>query len=112
MGSNEWDEIKVGGSKVAQDALDAFRGIMSEAKEDSSDFLREHARTVEDWVVKLSKKQIDREEFNHLINAQKRTVTQYLNTEEIKSKVKLKTLIDSVLDASLQLAVHFLKREK
>ena len=66
------------------ESKDEVLKLFSQALSSNNDFVKKNAARLERWIVMLSEGEIDREEFDGLVGAQKRKVDQYLNTVEIK----------------------------
>lgn len=79
--------------------------LIQNAKSESEAFVKETAEVIEQWLKLKANNEIDAEELEALLNARRRTVKQFLNSEEIRSKARFEKmtmgLIDHVLNNAL-----------
>lgn len=95
-------EIK---DESVQAAKTQLQGLLQEAKADSSAFARENAAALERWIVQLRSGDLDRGEFNELIEAQRAAAEQFVNTQAIEGKAKARELTLTVLDIAVKKVV-------
>ena len=86
-----------------------FKELLNKAKADSSDFAKENAEKLEKWLVMLARGELDKGEFNALVDARKRTVRQYLNTLEIQARSRLEKVTMGLVDLAIDNIVPILK---
>ena len=79
--------------------------LIQNAKSESESFVKETAEVIEQWITLKANNEIDDEELKALLSARRRTVKQFLNSEEIRSKARFEKmtmgLIDHVLNHAL-----------
>jgi hypothetical protein len=93
------DEIKDDSVQAAKTQLQA---LLQEAKADSSAFARKNAAALEEWIVELRNGDLDQDEFNELIEAQRAAAEQFVNTQAIAGKARARELTLTVLDIAVK----------
>lgn len=80
----------------------SFKAGLFEAKQNSNALIKETGKKIEKWMMMRAKGDLDDEELSELLKARKRVVQQFINSQEIASRARLKKisieLIDTVLD--------------
>jgi hypothetical protein len=86
---------------IRKNLLELIQG----AKSESEDVARETGEKIERWLQLKLNGEIDSDELEALLNARRRTVRQFLNTQEIAARARLEKvtigLIDLVLNKAL-----------
>jgi len=86
---------------IKTNLLELIKGAKSEAES----VAKETGEKIEKWLVLKIKDEIDSDELTTLLNARRRTVRQFLNSQEIAVKARLEKvtigLIDLVLNKAL-----------
>jgi hypothetical protein len=85
-----------------QAAKQQLQDLLQQAKTDSREFAKENAADLEQWLVQLSKGELNQTEFNALIEAQRATAEQWVNTQAIAGQARARDLTLSVLDIAVQ----------
>ena len=92
--------LKATGDEVLDLVKSQFKELLIEAKKGSPEVIKETAEKVERWLVMRARGDLDDDELEALLNARRRTVRQFLLTQEIATRAKLERislgLIDSV----------------
>jgi hypothetical protein len=96
------NEIKDDSVTAAKTQL---QSLLQQAKADSSAFARENAAALERWIVDLRNGDLDQEEFNELIEAQRAAAEQFVNTQAIQGKARARELTLTVLDIAVKKVV-------
>jgi len=96
------NEIKDDSVKAAKDEL---QSLLQQAKADSSAFARENAAALERWIVELRNGDLDEDEFNELIEAQRAAAEQFINTQAIGGQARARELTLTVLDIAVKKVV-------
>ena len=99
------NEIKDSSVQAAKTQL---QDLLQQAKGDSSAFARENAASLERWIVQLSNGDLDQDEFNELIAAQRAAAEQFVNTQEIAGQVRARDLTLNVIDIAVTKVVPVL----
>ena len=96
------DDIKDDSVQAAKDQL---QSLLQEAKADSSAFARKNAAALEEWIVELRNGELDQDEFNELIEAQRAAAEQFVNTQAIAGQARARELTLTVLDIAVKKVV-------
>jgi hypothetical protein len=92
--------LKATGDEVLDLAKSEFKELITEAKKESPEIINETAEKVERWLVMRANGDLDDDELKALLNTRRRTVRQFLLTQEIATRARLERislgLIDSV----------------
>ena len=70
-------------NELLSESKDEVLKLLSQALSSNNEFVKKNVEKIERWTVMLSEGEIDKEEFDGLVSAQRRKVDQYLNTVEI-----------------------------
>jgi hypothetical protein len=93
------DGIKDDSVKAAKEQL---QSLLQQAKADSSAFAQKNAAALEEWIVELSNGDLNQEEFNELIEAQRAAAEQFVNTQAIAAQARARDLTVTVLDIAVK----------
>jgi hypothetical protein len=85
-----------------QAAKTQLQNLLQQAKADSSAFARKNAAALEEWIVELRDGDLDQEEFNELIEAQRAAAEQFVNTQAIGGQARARELTLTVLDIAVK----------
>ena len=86
-------KVKEAGIDPARkEAIDKFTQALSEAKSSKIGFVNDNAKLLSEWLEAVASDDLDLDSFNHLVEAQKRTMEQKINTLNIKAQVMAKKL--------------------
>ena len=99
------NEIKDSSVQAAKTQL---QDLLQQAKGDSSAFARENAASLERWIVQLSSGDLDQDEFNELIEAQRAAAEQFVNTQAIAGQARARDLTLNVIDIAVTKVVPVL----
>ena len=99
------NEIKDDSVQAAKDQL---QSLLKQAKGDSSAFARQNAASLEQWIVELRDGDLDEDEFNELIEAQRAAAEQFVNTQAIQGQARARELTLTVLDIAVKKVVPVL----
>jgi hypothetical protein len=93
------------GDASADAAKEELRRLLAEAKSDTSAFARDNAKRLEKWIVDLHTGELDQEEFNELIAAQRAAAEQFVNTRAIEGRARARDLTVKVIDVAVRKVV-------
>jgi hypothetical protein len=85
-----------------QAAKNELQSLLQQAKSDSNQFAQENAADLEKWLLQLSKGELDQDEFEALIAAQRSKAEQWVNTQAIGGQTRARALTLKVLDIAVQ----------
>ena len=83
--------------ELLSESKDEVLELLSKALSSNDDFVKKNAAKIERWIVMLAEDEIDREEFDGLVRAQKRKVDQYLNTVEINLRSEAEKITQGLI---------------
>lgn len=99
------NEIKDDSVQAAKQQL---QSLLQQAKADSSAFAQKNAASLEEWIVELHDGDLDQDEFNELIEAQRAAAEQFVNTQAIQGQARARELTLTVLDIAVKKVVPVL----
>ena len=99
------NEIKDDSVQAAKSQL---QSLLQQAKADSSAFAQKNAASLEEWIVELRDGDLDQDEFNELIEAQRAAAEQFVNTQAIGGQARARELTLTVLDIAVKKVVPVL----
>jgi len=99
------NEIKDDSVQAAKQQL---QSLLQQAKADSSAFAQKNAASLEEWIVELRDGDLDQDEFNELIAAQRAAAEQFVNTQAIQGQAHARELTLTVLDIAVKKVVPVL----
>jgi hypothetical protein len=82
-----------------------LQDLLQQAKADSSAFARKNAESLEEWMVELRKGDLDLDEFDELIAAQRAAAKQFVNTQAIAGRARAGELTLTALDIAVKKVV-------
>jgi hypothetical protein len=85
-----------------------FMGLLGQAKEDKDEIAKKTAEKMERWLVMLASEDLDREEFEALVEGRARTVRQHLNTLEIEARVRVEKVTIGLIKIAVDKIVPIL----
>jgi hypothetical protein len=93
------------GDESAAAATKEFQDLLSEAKGDTSELVRQNAEEVERRLVLLKKRKIDKEDFDHFIENQKRDLRVYVDGQPAQAQERAEKLTIQVLEIAAKVAI-------
>ena len=95
---------QVGDESVAA-ATKEFQDLLSEAKGDTSELIRQNAEEVERRLVLLKKRKIDKEDFDHFIENQKRDLRVFVDGQPAQAQERAEKLTLRILEIAAKVAI-------
>jgi hypothetical protein len=86
------------GDESAAAAMKEFQDLLSEAKGDTSELVRENAEEVERRLVLLKNREIDKEDFDYFVENQKRALRVYIDAQPAQAQERAEKLTLQVLE--------------
>ena len=96
---------EAGDAPGAKQSLDTLMSNLQSAKSAGVDMLKESATALEEALVSLAKGELSKDDFEYLVESQKRTVEQQLNTLQIQAQVQSKALLMDAMNIALSVVV-------
>ena len=95
---------QVGDESVAA-ATKEFQDLLSDAKGDTSELIRQNAEEVERRLVLLKKRKIDKEDFDHFIENQKRDLRVFVDGQPAQAQERAEKLTLRILEIAAKVAI-------
>jgi hypothetical protein len=95
---------QVGDESVAA-ATKEFQDLLGEAKGDTSELIRQNAEEVERRLVLLKKRKIDKEDFDHFIENQKRDLRVFVDGQPAQAQERAEKLTLRILEIAAKVAI-------
>ena len=95
---------QIGDESVAA-ATQEFQDLLGEAKGDTEVLVRQNAEEVERRLVLLKKRQIDKEDFDHFIENQKRALRVFVDSQPAQAQERAEKLTLRVLEIAAKVAI-------
>src|SRR5262249_14187662 len=86
-------------------AMQEFQDLLGQAKGDTSELIRQNAEEVEQRLVLLKKRKIDKEDFDHFIENQKRDLRVFVDAQPAQAQEHAEKLTLQVLEIAAKVAI-------
>ena len=93
------------GDESAAAATKEFQDLLGQAKGDTSELVRQNAEQVEQRLVLLKKRKIDKEDFDYFIENQKRDLRAYVDGQPAQAQERAEKLTIQVLEIAAKVAI-------
>jgi len=93
------------GDESAAAATKEFQDLLSEAKGDTSELVRQNAEEVGRRLVLLKNRKIDKEDFDHFVENQKRDLRVYVDGQPAQAQERAEKLTIQVLEIAAKVAI-------
>jgi hypothetical protein len=93
------------GDESAAAATQEFQELLGQAKGDTSELIRQNAEEVERRLVLLKKRKIDKEDFDHFIENQKRDLRVFVDGQPAQAQEHAEKLTLRVLEIAAKVAI-------
>ena len=95
---------QVGDESVAA-AMKEFQDLLAEAKGDTAEQIRQNAEELEERLVLLKKRKIDKEDFDFFVENQKRDVRVFIDSQPAQAQERTEKLTIHVLEIAAKVAI-------
>src|SRR5438132_108332 len=85
-------------------SMKEFQDLLAQAKGDTSELIRQNAQELEERLVLLKKKKIDREDFNFFVENQKRDLRVFVDSQPAQSQEVIESLSTNAFTAASSVA--------
>lgn len=89
-------------------SMKEFEDLLAQAKGDTSDLIRQNAQELEERLVLLKKKKIDKEDFDFFVENQKRDLRVFVDSQPAQSQEHAEKLTLQVLEIAVTKVVPVL----
>ncbi len=79
-------------------AMKEFQDLLAQAKGDTSELVRQNAKELEDRLVLLKKRKIDKEDFDFFVENQKRDLRVFIDSQPAQAQERTEKLTLHVLE--------------
>ncbi len=79
-------------------AMKEFQDLLAQAKSDTSELVRQNAKELEDRLVLLKKRKIDKEDFDFFVENQKRDLRVFIDSQPAQAQERTEKLTLHVLE--------------
>jgi hypothetical protein len=95
---------QVSGESVAA-TMKEFQDLLAQAKGDTSDLIRQNAKELEERLVLLKKRKIDKEDFDFFVENQKRDLRVFVDSQPAQAQERTEKLTLHVLEIAARVAI-------
>src|SRR4029077_43943 len=82
-----------------------FQDLLAQAKGDTSELIRQNAQEVEERLVLLKKRKIDKEDFDFFVENQKRDLRVFIDSQPAQQQERAEKLTLRVLEIAAKVAI-------
>jgi len=82
-----------------------FQDLLAQAKVDTSELIRQNAQELEERLVLLNKRKIDKEDFDFFVENQKRDLRVFVDSQPAQSQERAEKLTLHVLEIAARVAI-------
>jgi len=86
-------------------AKEEFQDLLAQAKGDTSELVRQNAKELEERLVLLKKRKIDKEDFDHFVENQKRDLRVFIDSQPAQAQERTEKLTLQVLEVAARVAI-------
>jgi hypothetical protein len=86
-------------------SMKEFQDLLAQAKGDTSELIRQNAQEVEERLVLLKKRKIDKEDFDFFVENQKRDLRVFVDSQPAQSQERAEKLTLRVLEIAARVAI-------
>jgi hypothetical protein len=96
------------GDESAAAAMQEFQDLLGEAKGDTQELVRQNAEELERRLVLLKNREIDKEDFDHFVENQKRDLRVFIDSQPAQNQERVEKLTLHVLEIAVTKVVPLL----
>jgi hypothetical protein len=86
-------------------SMKEFQDLLAQAKGDTTELIRQNAQEVEERLVLLKKRKIDKEDFDFFVENQKRDLRVFVDSQPAQSQERAEKLTLRVLEIAARVAI-------
>jgi deferrochelatase/peroxidase EfeB len=86
-------------------AMKEFQDLLAQAKGDTSELVRQNANELEERLVLLKKRKIDKEDFDYFVENQKRDLRVFIDSQPAQAQERTEKLTLHVLEIAARVAI-------
>ena len=96
------------GDETAAAAMKEFQDLLAQAKSDTTELVRQNAKELEERLILLKKRKIDKEDFDFVIENQKRDLRVFIDSQPAQAQERAEKLTLHVLEIAVTKVVPVL----
>jgi len=96
------------GDESAAAAMKEFQDLLAQAKSDTTELVRQNAKELEERLILLKKRKIDKEDFDFFIENQKRDLRVFIDSQPAQAQERAEKLTLHVLEIAVTKVVPIL----
>ena len=86
-------------------AKEEFQDLLAQAKGDTTELVRQNAKELEERLILLKKRKIDKEHFDHFVENQKRDLRVYIDSQPAQAQERAEKLTLHVLEIAARVGI-------
>jgi hypothetical protein len=86
-------------------AKEEFQDLLAQAKGDTTELVRQNAKELEERLILLKKRKIDKEDFDHFVENQKRDLRVFIDSQPAQAQERAEKLTLRVLEVAARVAI-------
>jgi hypothetical protein len=86
-------------------AKEEFQDLLAQAKGDTTELVRQNANELEERLILLKKRKIDKEDFDHFVENQKRDLRVFIDSQPAQAQERAEKLTLRVLEVAARVAI-------
>jgi hypothetical protein len=86
-------------------SMEEFRSLLTQAKGDTTELVRQNAKELEERLILLKKRKIDKEDFDHFVENQKRDLRVFIDSQPAQAQERAEKLTLRVLEIAARVAI-------
>ena len=86
-------------------AKEEFQDLLAQAKGDTNELVRQNAKELEERLVLLKKRKIDKEDFDYFVENQKRDLRVFIDSQPVEAQERAEKLTLRVLEIAARVAI-------
>ena len=86
-------------------SMQEFQDLLAQAKGDTSELIRQNAQELEERLVLLKKRKIDKEDFDFFVENQKRDLRVFIDSQPAEAQERAEKLTLRVLEIAARVAI-------
>jgi hypothetical protein len=86
-------------------SMKEFQSLLTQAKGDTTELVRQNAKELEERLILLKKRKIDKEDFDHFVENQKRDLRVFIDSQPAQAQERAEKLTLHVLEIAARVAI-------
>src|SRR5882724_6472927 len=86
-------------------SMKEFQDLLAQAKGDTSELIRQNAQELEERLILLKKRKIDKEDFDFFVENQKRDLSVFVDSQPAQAQERTEKLTLHILEIAARVAI-------